>query len=187
MKTPEEAGRRARHRVWDPLLRFLHWSLLISVVAGWFTRHSPGRIHEWVGYAALAVVVVRVLWGFAGPHYARFAQFVRSPVATSAYLSAVISGSAPRYVGHNPLGGWMTVVLLTVVGLVCVSGWLYTTDRFWGIAWVGNTHLWLTYLLIGLVALHLLGVAWSSFKNRENLVAAMFHGRKATPRVGDVD
>lgn len=186
-RTPEPTSGHGRYRVWDPLLRLLHWLLLTTLVASWFTRHSPGRIHEWVGYAALGVVAVRLLWGFVGPRHARFADFLRSPSTTWRYLAAALSGDAARYLGHNPLGGWMTVVLLVTVALIGVSGWLYTTDRFWGIAWVGNTHLWLTYVLMGLVALHLLGVLWTSIKTRENLVAAMVHGRKAAPRHGDID
>lgn len=186
-RTPDRSSRRLGQRVWDPLLRLLHWLLLATLVASWFTRHSPGRIHEWVGYAALAVVVLRLVWGFVGPRHARFSDFLRSPAITMRYLSAALAGGAARYLGHNPLGGWMTVILLATVALIAVSGWLYTTDRFWGIAWVGNTHLWLTYVLMGLVALHLLGVLWTSIKTRENLVAAMLHGRKAPPRPGDID
>ncbi|KAA9134233.1 cytochrome B [Marinihelvus fidelis] len=165
-------------RVWDPLLRLLHWSLVATVVASWLTRHSPGRLHEWVGYGAMAVVAIRFAWGFAGPYYARFSQFVRPPGQALAYLRDARQGRATRHLGHNPAGGWMTVVLLLFVAAISITGWMYTTDRFWGIAWVGETHLWLTNALMLLVALHLAGVAWSSWVHRENLVAAMLHGKK---------
>lgn len=185
--TTEAAPAVSRVRVWDPLLRLLHWSLVATVVASWLTRHSPGRIHEWVGYGALAVVVLRVAWGLFGPRHARFPSFVQGPGATRRYLADALAGRAPRYLGHNPLGGWMTVVLLLTVGVISVTGWMYTTDRFWGVAWVGNTHLWLTNGLMGLVALHVLGVLWTSLKSRENLVGAMVHGRKRGPGPGDID
>ena len=176
----------SRVRIWDPLLRLLHWSLVATMAASWFTRHSPGRWHEWVGYAALAVVLVRMAWGFVGPEYARFGQFVRGRIGTRDYVMAALAGRAPRYLGHNPLGGWMTIALLLTVTAIGVTGWMYTTDRFWGIAWVGNTHLWLTYFSFLLIGLHVVGVAWTSWKCRENLVVAMVHGCKAPPRDGDV-
>ena len=64
-------------RVWDAFVRIAHWSLVVAVVASWLTRHGGGRLHEWLGYAALAIVVARVVWGFVGPVTARFRNFVR--------------------------------------------------------------------------------------------------------------
>ena len=173
--------------VWDPLLRTLHWALVATVVASWFTRHGFGRTHEWIGYAALAVVVVRGLWGFFGPRHARFRNFVPGPAATLSYAGASVKGRAPRYLGHNPLGGWATLMLLILVFAVCASGWLYTTDRYWGVEWVENLHDGLTWVLIGFIVLHLVGVLWTSLKQRENLVTAMVHGCKRAPDSGDVD
>lgn len=172
--------------VWDPLVRILHWLLVAGVVAGWLTRHGFGFTHELIGYVALAVVVVRLAWGFGRSRYARFVQFLRGPGATSRYFRAVLRGRQVRYIGHNPLGGWMTVTLLATVFLVCASGWLYTTDRFWGVEWVENLHNGLTNVLIGLVAFHVLGVIATSLHDKENLVASMLHGRKRAAGNGDV-
>lgn len=61
---------------------------------------------------------------------------------------------------------------------VGVSGWLYTTDRFWGVEWVETLHSILANLLLILAAVHVLGALYASFRHRENLVAAMVHGRK---------
>lgn len=180
-------GKTSTTEIWDPLVRVFHWLLVASVFAAWWTRHGFGRIHEWVGYVPLGLVVLRLAWGFLGPRHARFSQFVRSPGHTVRYGRDLVRGDAARYLGHNPLGGWMTVVLLCMVILVSGSGWLYTTDRFWGVEWVENLHDGLTNALIGLVGLHLAGVAWSSFKNRENLVASMIHGRKRAAEGRDID
>jgi cytochrome b len=84
----------------------------------------------------------------------------------------------PRHLGHNPLGGWMTVILLLTVALVGLSGWLYTTDRFWGVEWVERLHSTLADALLALAAVHVAGAIYASFRHRENLVAAMVHGRK---------
>jgi cytochrome b len=181
------AGGSARRtiRVWDAFVRIAHWALVVAVAGAWLTQES-GRIHEWLGYAALAIVLARVAWGGVGTRYARFAQFVRSPAATLQYARQVLAHAEPRHIGHNPLGAYMIVLLVIMVILVAATGWLYTTDAYWGIKWVEELHEDLSNALISLVALHLGGVAMSSWRHRENLVAAMVHGRKRAPAGNDV-
>jgi cytochrome b len=94
------------------------------------------------------------------------------------YAGKLLRGHAPRMLGHNPLGGWMIVLLLLCVVVVCVSGILYTTDRFWGLEWLERTHRISAWVLVGLVAVHLSGVAFMSWRHRENLVVAMWSGKK---------
>jgi cytochrome b len=169
--------------VWDPLVRIAHWILVACVIAAWFTR---GATHDWLGYGALGVVALRVIWGWIGPRQARFATFVRPPAATLAYACAVARRAEPRHLGHNPLGAWMIVALLAMVVLVAASGWLSSTDRFWGVAWLQETHHLLGDGLLVLGTLHVAGVAYTSLRHRENLVRAMITGRKPPPRPGDV-
>jgi cytochrome b len=164
--------------VWDLAVRILHWSLVLTVAAAWLTRHSPGRWHEWIGYATLAIVAARVAWGFAAAGHARFADFLRPASVTFAYSRDVMAGREARYIGHNPLGGWMVIALLALVALVGFSGWLYTTDRFWGVPWVEELHETLSDILFAFVGLHILGVVFTSVRHRENLAGAMLHGRK---------
>ena len=177
-------------RVWDPLVRILHWTLVASILAAWITAEveleSARRAHEWLGYGALAAIAVRVLWGLAGTRYARFRQFVRGPAATLAYGRSVAAFREPRYLGHNPLGGWMVVALLVAATGAGLSGWLAVTDRFWGVKWVEELHEALANSLFALVGLHVAGVVYTSLRHRENLVRAMFTGRKAAPGPGDV-
>jgi cytochrome b len=178
-------------RVWDPLVRIAHWGLAAGVLGAWLTGEMDGRtaaaLHEWLGYAVLAVIALRVPWGWIGTRYARFSQFVRPPRQTLAYARALVAGGAPRHVGHNPLGGWMIVALLVMAAATALSGWLYVTDRFRGEEWLEETHEALADGLIALVALHLAGVAFSSLRHGENLVRAMITGRKRAPAPGDVD
>ena len=170
-------------KVWDPFVRVAHWSLVGSIVAAWFTSKT---LHEWLGYLALGIVVLRIAWGGIGPRYARFGHFVLGPKATFAYAKALAARVEPRYLGHNPLGGWMIVALLVTVALTCASGWLSITDRFWGVAWVQETHALLADALVALAALHVAGVAYTSLRHRENLPRAMVTGSKLPPRPGDV-
>jgi cytochrome b len=129
----------------------------------------------------LAIVAVRIVWGVVGTHYARFAGFVRSPRETVEYLRQVVVRREPRHIGHNPLGGWMIVMLLATIAVICGTGWLYTTDAYWGVAWVGELHEGATDFLIVLVALHVAGVVFTSICQRENLVKAMITGTKRVP------
>ncbi|MGH8308395.1 MAG: cytochrome b/b6 domain-containing protein [Steroidobacteraceae bacterium] len=164
--------------VWDRVVRAAHWLLVMSIAAAWFTRHGWGVWHEWAGYASLLVVGARLAWGLLGTMSARFATFVASPAATLRYARQVLSGSEPRYLGHNPLGGWMVIALLSAVAVTGASGWLYTTDEYWGAEWVERVHSGSADALLVLVALHVAGVLFTSLRHRENLVASMIHGRK---------
>ena len=172
--------------VWDPLVRIGHWALALTVAAAWLTRSGGGARHEWIGYATLALVALRVMYGGTGPQHARFAGFVRSFEATLDYAHRIPRGREPRYLGHNPLGGWMVVALLVNIALVGASGWLYTTDAFWGDARIEALHSALANALLVLVSLHVIGVVVTSIRHRENLIAAMLHGRKRGPAGDDV-
>jgi cytochrome b len=95
------------------------------------------------------------------------------------YTKQVLKRREPRSLGHNPLGGWMVVALLLVTLVVCVTGWMSITDRYFGIAWVADLHNIAGHAIMLLAVLHWLGVAYTSWRHRENLVAAMLHGQKA--------
>jgi len=103
-------------------------------------------------------------------------------VLVACVTAAWFTRTGGRFIGHNPLGGWMIVALLIIIAAAGLSGWLYTTDAYWGVKWVADLHEALSDILLGLVALHLGGVALASFRHRENLVAAMLHGRKRPER-----
>jgi len=171
--------------VWDPLVRIVHWGLVTGVAVTWLTTKGPSVVHDTVGYGVLGLVALRGVWGLFGSAKARFAGFVRAPRATLDYARALAHGRERRYVGHNPLGGWMIVALLVTAFGAAASGWLYTTDRFWGVAWVEKLHELLATLLLVLAAVHVIGVVATSIRQRENLVAAMLHGRKRPPQGDD--
>jgi cytochrome b len=170
-------------RVWDAVVRLAHWSLVGCVAFAWFSR---GALHEAVGYAALALVALRLVWGWTGTRYARFGQFVRAPSQTFAYARAFLARREPRYLGHNPLGGWMILALLAALVIAGATGWLSVTDRYWGVQWLQELHELCADALLALAALHVAGVVLASLRHRENLVRAMITGTKALPRPGDV-
>jgi cytochrome b len=94
-------------------------------------------------------------------------------------------GSAPRYVGHNPLGGWMVIALLGSVLSTCISGWLFTTDMFWGDPSMHALHVVSAWSVLVLAALHVLGVLYTSHAHHENLLRAMIMGSKPAPQGDD--
>lgn len=174
---PAAAGARAGLRVWDPLLRVLHWTLAAGFL-GAYVFDEPRDLHETLGWIAAAAVAVRIVWGFVGPTSARFADFVPRPSTLLAYGRDVIAGRERRYVGHNPAGGAMVVALLAIVAILGTTGWMMGLDAFWGVAWVEALHETAANVGLGLVMLHWLGVAWESLRHRENLALAMITGRK---------
>ncbi|MBK1650479.1 cytochrome b/b6 domain-containing protein [Rhabdochromatium marinum] len=179
-------------RVWDPLVRSFHWLLAAAFATAYIVEDHALDIHVWAGYLALSLIGVRLLWGLIGTRHARFRDFVRGPTQILAYLKNLFSLHAPRYLGHNPAGGAMIVLLLVAIlatGLTGIA--LYGAEEFagplapmmrglpefWGEA-LEETHEFLANATLALVVLHLLGVAVSSLLHRENLVKAMITGVK---------
>ena len=107
--------------VWDPVVRIGHWTLVASFFTAYFTEDDFLSLHVWAGYVLGAVILFRLLWGFIGTRHARFSDFLYSPAKIAAYLRGLRKGQAAHYVGHNPAGGVMIVLLL-----ICLSITVYT-------------------------------------------------------------
>lgn len=165
-------------KVWDPFVRVFHWSLATLFVAAYLTGDEIEKVHIAAGYTIAALVALRIVWGFIGPAHARFGNFVRTPRETLAYLRDIALLRAPRYLGHNPAGAAMIVALLVSLTGTCITGYLMTTEAYWGAKAVEEIHEVLANLTVGLVIFHVLGVLLASFEHRENLVKAMITGRK---------
>ena len=175
---PADSG---RVRVWDAAVRLLHWSLAALVVVN-LVRDDGDWLHRCLGYVALGVVAARLLWAALRGGTAGFAELKPSVRGTLAYVAAAWRGSAPRHLGHNPLGRWMVWLLWTLVMLLALTGWISRTDALWGEDWPIDLHGWLADALWISVVLHLAGMALTSVLQRENLPLAMLTGRKRAPR-----
>jgi len=165
-------------RVWDPLVRVFHWSLVSAFFCAYLLGDDGGQWHQALGYTVLGLVAFRLFWGLVGSHHARFANFVPSYQTARGYLKDVIAHREARYLGHNPAGAVMIVALLLALIGTGFTGWLMTTDAFWDAEWVEELHETLANGTLLLVGLHVAGVIFSSLRHRENLVRAMFTGRK---------
>jgi len=164
-------------QVWDPLVRILHWSLAILFALAWVSEDLQS-LHQPVGYAILALVAVRVVWGLVGTRYARFSDFVRGPTKTLDYARGLASGRAPRVLGHSPLAAIMILTLLIMLSATGISGWLITLPVYHHAEWVEELHEGFAAVTLGLVGLHVVAVLVMSLVHGENLVRAMITGRK---------
>jgi cytochrome b len=177
--------------VWDLPVRVFHWSLLALVVLAFVTAETKGwlfQIHLYAGYGVIGLVAFRLAWGVVGTRYARFREFVRPWPAVRAHAVEVLGFSPARFIGHNPLGGWMIVALLATLALLTVTGLFagdegkHGPDAHLIAAWLAHglkeAHEGLNTLLWTLVAVHVAGVAVESLLTGENLVRAIWTGRK---------
>lgn len=173
-------------KVWDPFVRLFHWSLVGLFAFAFLTGDEWQQPHELAGYAIAGLVAARILWGLVGSRHARFASFVR-PLRVFGFLRQTASFSAPRYLGHNPAGGIMVLALLAAIAVIATTGFMMTTDAYWGVEWVEELHETAAFATLGLIALHVAGVILASLEHGENLVRAMITGRKRAPGRGDID
>ncbi|MFN3279567.1 MAG: cytochrome b/b6 domain-containing protein [Paracoccus hibiscisoli] len=164
--------------MWDGFVRLFHWSLVAMIAGTWLTAEGPKVLHERLGYVIAILIAARLVWGLIGPRHARFADFVRGPRPVLAYLRDLRAGRERRYLGHNPAGGAMIVALLLAVTGTALTGWLQTTDAFWGSSAMESIHETLATLILVLAGLHAAGVLVESLRHRENLVLSMLTGTK---------
>ncbi len=123
----------AEIKVWDPLVRLFHWALVAAFFIAYFTQDEWLRWHVIAGYTVTGLLLFRLVWGFVGPRYARFSDFVYPPATALSYTLQALRGEAARYIGHNPAGGAMVMFLLLSLTLTAVSGLLlYGADAWQG-------------------------------------------------------
>ncbi len=178
----DQSGQMADVRVWDPLVRFFHWTLVTSFLVAWVSAEDWDRLHVWAGYTIVGLISMRIIWGLIGTRYARFSNFIYRPAAVMGYLKDVRTFRAKRYLGHNPAGGAMVIVLLVLLALLSATGYLLTADAYrdaaWMGEWLGEFHEVIASVTLAFVGLHVLGVIFTSLQHGENLVRAMWTGRK---------
>jgi cytochrome b len=179
-------------KVWDVPIRLFHWLLLIFVVTSVTTAKIGGNLmtmHMFSGYLVLTLLIFRLAWGVVGGHHARFVSFVHGPITVLRYAARLARMDTPRYLGHNPLGAWSVVAMLSVL-LVQASTGLFASDDIFtegplyplvsnadsrALTRIHN----INFIVIGcLVAVHLAAVLFHLLVKGENLIKPMFTGLK---------
>jgi cytochrome b len=164
--------------VWDRPLRIVHWAFVAALSVAWLTPNTFDGLHRLAGYVVMALIVFRLAWGFAGTRQSRFRGYPHLLRAAPRYVLNLTRRRAGRYLGLNPAGVCMAIALLLLMAICAMSGWMQVTVRFFGVAWVQDLHTISAYGVLSLAALHVLGVAFMSWMQRENLLRSMITGRK---------
>ena len=186
---PHEGAGPRRVRLWDLPVRVVHWSFALLIPALWWTwRAGRMDLHQVLGHVLLALLLFRLFWGFAGSGPARFASFVRGPRTVIAYARGRRGGAR---LGHNPLGGWSVVALLSLIAVEVAAG-LFTQDtdgiesgplaRFVSYERADSARYWhgLAFdALVVLIAVHVAALLFYRLVKRDDLVTPMLTGRKA--------
>lgn len=183
--TPLTASRDVK--VWDPLLRITHWSFLLIIPMMWWTaENSKWALHRRTGLVLLGLLVFRLLWGFLGPETARFSSFVKGPGEVIAYLRGPVSDAATR-IGHSPIGGWSTLVLLGAM-LLQVGMGLFAGDPYDGMTGplnplvgvmtadtITDLHEVCFWVIAGLIGFHLTAITYYAVRGND-LLSPMVSG-----------
>ena len=178
-------------KVWDPFVRIFHWALVLSFTVAFASGEELETLHVYAGYAVAGLVLLRLVWGSIGTRHARFRDFVCRPGEVGAFLGDTLRLRARRYLGHNPAAGAMIVLMLVTLLITAVTGIAYygIEDGAGPLAMLagasGTTkealeelHELFANLMLLLILVHPAGVLLESLIHRENLVKAMFNGRK---------
>jgi len=177
--------------VWDLPTRVFHWALVILVAAAWLTGEGEGWqfvLHTYFGYGILTALLFRLAWGFIGSRHARFNDFVYAWPAVRDHAKRLLLMRPRPFLGHNPLGGWMIVLLLVALAGIVGTGLFGAEDEVSGplahmlprdaAHALAELHESLTSILLVLIAVHVAGIVVETALTRDNLVHAMITGRK---------
>ena len=178
-------------RVWDPFVRIFHWSLVLTFTIAWLSGEELEVLHINAGYAVLGLVLLRIVWGFIGTHHARFRDFIYPPAEVKGFLRDTLMQRARRYLGHNPAGGAMIILMLMSLVITTVTGIAYygIEDGAGPLAMLAGmpeageemleeVHEFFANLMVLLVVVHVIGVIFESQFHHESLIRAMLTGRK---------
>lgn len=166
--------------IWDLPTRLFHWLLsagflAAAVIALAMGEHSPlFPYHSIIGLTIALMVVLRVVWGIVGTRYARFGSFIFGPSAVVEYLKHVLIGGGKRHIGHNPGSAVTIFALLALVLALAVTGFMLGR----GLEAIKEVHEILAWTTVGVVVVHVLGVAFHTIRHRENITGSMIHGKK---------
>ena len=187
---------KVRVRIWDLPTRIFHWVLVLAVAASVITAHVGGNAMEWhfrLGYLIFTLLVFRLVWGFVGGRWSRFASFIYMPPTLLRYLRGGELPGEHLDAGHNPLGALSVFALLALLILQVATGLVADDEiasqgplnKFVSGAVAGGASTWHAdigqWILLSLIALHVGAIVYYLHGKQTNLVRPMIAGDKAMP------
>ena len=182
-----------RIKVWDGATRLFHWLLVVLLGFSWLSaKQGWTALHLYGGCAIGALILFRIAWGFVGSETSRFSHFLASPFEALRHLLHLTKREPDEQVGHNAAGGWMVLVLLTLVATQVVFGLMANDDiafegplvQFISKEWsdkLTGLHFWLFTVIQIAAAAHVVAVAAYFVLKRHNLLHPMLTGHKYLP------
>jgi cytochrome b len=161
---------------WDPVVRVTHWVVAMAVLLDGLIVEDEGQLHIWIGYAALAMLALRMLWGIVGTEEARFSAFPPSPSKAKAYFLGMLKGKHPAQRSHNPIGAFMVYALWGTLAVVIGTG--IGMENF-NIYQMEEVHEVAANLVLALAFAHVCGVLLESRLSGVNLIRNMIVGTKS--------
>lgn len=174
-------------KVWDLFVRIFHWSVVVIFMLDFWLIEDDGAwsLHRMLGYALAGLVLMRIIWGFIGSHTARFASFFPTLKRIKNHLNDLKQRTVDPHEGHNPLGGAMVILLLTLLIVISLSGWMQTWDRFWGEEWLEEIHELAANITLFLVGIHVAAVVIMTKVTGIPLLRTMLTGKRPGLSVTD--
>ncbi|WP_412851351.1 cytochrome b/b6 domain-containing protein [Ectothiorhodospira shaposhnikovii] len=187
-------------RIWDLPTRLFHWSLVILLFGLWYTSRDVMTLHwhMWLGYALIALLLFRILWGVMGTRSVRFSDFLAGPVTVFQYFKGLFTGDGHRHPGHNPMGGWAVMIMLGLLMFQSFTG-LFANDQIFNRGpfarmvssstsdWLTGLHKLNFDLILIMVGIHVTAVLLYWLLKRDNLILPMITGRKRVTWYGAED
>lgn len=168
-------------KLWDPLVRLFHWSIAFIFIANYFFNEAGDDWHQWLGYSAVAWLLVRFFWGFFGKGAARWSDFFPTGPRLARHIKALVNKQDYHRLGHSPLGALVMIFMMVCMLLLGVTGYMMEEiDYFWGVDWVETTHDWIADTLMALVIIHISAALFESYRLKENLPLSMVTGKRRT-------
>lgn len=162
--------------IWDKFIRLFHWSIVTIFLLNYFVTED--ELHDYLGYFMLTLLIARVFWGFFGSYNARFTSFLPTLNAIKHHIQQLQTRTVSPTEGHNPLGGMMILLLLSLLMMLCVTGVLMGLDYFWGEEWLETTHEILAKSTLVAACIHVTAVLVMSKWTNTNLIKTMITGKR---------
>lgn len=177
-----------KSKIWDGAVRIFHWSQVLVLAGLWYSADQEWYgLHMSLAYTLAALLLSRLIWAFIGSDNARFSHFIQSPRQVWQWLR---QSPKPKVAGHNPLSGYMVLLLFTLVLLQFLTGLMTSDDiltegplvAMVPTGWVSvasSIHQWNINVILTLVAVHVVAALWHQWRG-DKVITAMLTGRKQT-------